>query len=119
MQEQDSRPDGHKQSFGVTIAAPIEGVPRNEKTPATILAVFDENEVFLATAPVRRGVATLSLPIGSSNRTLRVFHGLLDESIKRPTPARMRRNLAIEERLLVRSGCELQLRPLPSRRHAT
>lgn len=113
MQDQDSRPDGDKQSFAVNVAAPIEDIPRDEKTPATSLAVFDDNEVFLSTAPVRRGTATLTLPIGSSNRTLRVFHGLLDESIKRPTPARMRRNLAMEERLLVRPGCELKLRPLP------
>lgn len=115
MQEKDSQHYGDNKSFALTVAAPIEDVPRDEKTPATILAVFDENDVLLATAPVRRGVAKLTLPIRHLNRMLRVFHGPLDESIKRPTPARMRRNLAIEELLLVGPDRELKLCPLPYR----
>ena len=102
---------GDKQRIALTIAAPIEGATPGEKLPKTMVAVFDDNDVLLARAPVLRSVAKVALPIASANRMVRVFHAPLAAEIEHPTAARLRRNLAVEERVLARTEVEIKLSP--------
>lgn len=100
-----------KQRLSLTIAAPIADVARGEKPPKTMVVVFDDADVLLAQAPVLGGVAKLALPIATASRMVRVFHAPFEPEIERPTTARLRRNLAVEERVLVRPDVEIALAP--------
>jgi hypothetical protein len=92
----------------VTVKAPIKGA-EGDRSFKTLVALFDENDVALGTAPVERGVAKLALPASVVGQAVRVFHAPVEEAVLEPTVGRLRRRLAVEERLLVGPRLELKL----------
>lgn len=104
-------PSGKPRTITLTIHAPLVEVHDGERAPATMVAAFDEDDAPLGFSPVERGVAKLSLPAAFAGRAVRVFHAPVEEAVPEPTVARLRRRLAVEERLLIGRGLELKLPP--------
>lgn len=107
----DTLPAGKPEVLTVLIHAPLEGVPDGEHAPKTIVAAFDGDNSPLGYAPVERGVAKLALPSRFAGRAVRIFHAPFEEAVLEPTVGRLRRRLAVEDRLLVDYKLELKLPP--------
>jgi hypothetical protein len=84
---------------------------KGEELQPTIVAFFDENDRPLEVAPLRKGQAKLSLPRMLEGRVVRVLHAPAEEGIKSPSLARLRRNLAVEERVVLQPGIGLVFDP--------
>lgn len=97
-------------TIGVTVRAPAEE-SHVERAPTTMVAAFDEHDVPLAFGRVEGGVAKLALPATLAGTAVRFFHAPIDEAVPEPSVARLRRMLAVEERLLVRPGLDVKLPP--------
>jgi hypothetical protein len=94
----------------LTLKAPLlreEG----ERAPETMIAVFDENDTLLDTAPVKRSTAQVTVPGVLVGQPVRALHAPVDEIVETPTLARLRRNRALEERVLVHPDVRLELPP--------
>ena len=85
--------------------------PRDEEPQHTIVAIFDDNDRVLNVAPLREGVAKLALPREQEGRVVRVLYAPAEEGIKTPSLARLRRNLAVEERAVLRPDFEIHIDP--------
>lgn len=105
------RPKPRGKSVVLTIHAPVEHTLPAQQTAHTQVAIFDENDALLGVAPVTRGIAKVTAPATQVGRMVRVFHLPADDAVKVPTIARLRRNLAIEERFRVRPELDLRLPP--------
>jgi Domain of unknown function (DUF1929)/Glyoxal oxidase N-terminus len=105
---------GNRAGVSVRLRAPVER-EAGERPVDTGVVVFDENDVMIGISPVRRGRAALTLPREYEGQMVRVFHGPLDEDVEQPTPARLRRNLALEERVLVWPDLTIDLSPAISK----
>jgi hypothetical protein len=95
----------------VAIHAPVKGVPPAQRGPKTIVAAFDEDDSPLGYGPVESGVAKLTVPSAFAGRAVRLFHGPFEEAVPEPTVGRLRRRLAIEDRLLIGRKLDLKLPP--------
>jgi hypothetical protein len=84
------RGDTKEETVGVTFRATFEDLKEGEKSPGTMVAVFDDNVIALGTAVVRRGMARLRLPAARVGQMVRVFHTTIEEGIEVPTLARWR-----------------------------
>jgi hypothetical protein len=85
--------------------------PRDEEPRQIIVAVFDDNNRLLNVGPLRDGLARLSLPREYQGRVVRILYAPAEEGIKSPSLARLRRNLAVEERVVLRPDFEILIDP--------
>jgi hypothetical protein len=108
--ERPDRPRPYRTPKEVTLAlrAPL-GREDGERAPETALFAFDENNTLLDMAPVKRGGAQLTVPGRLLGQPVRVLHAPVDERVERPTLARLRRNVALEQLVLVRPDLRLEL----------
>lgn len=97
--------------LNLTIHAPVKGVPKGDHAFKTMVAAFDEEDQPLGFAPVERGIAKLTLPAAFAGRSVRLFHAPAEEAVPEPSVGRLRRRLAVEDRLLVAHGLDLKLPP--------
>jgi Domain of unknown function (DUF1929)/Glyoxal oxidase N-terminus/Kelch motif len=95
----------------LALRAPLKREP-GERAPERIVAAFDEDGAFLDLAPVKRDRAKLTLPGHLEGQAVRVMHAPVEEGVEAPTLARLRRKLALEERVLALSDVTLELSPV-------
>jgi hypothetical protein len=101
--------DGKTKAIPVKVRAPLEKKGRETTEVRTMVAAFDEDDTPLGYAPVEGGVAQLALPAAFAGRAVRVFHAPIEEGVPQPSVGRLRRRLAVEQRLLIGRGLELEL----------
>lgn len=104
-------PSSQPKTIVVTVRAPLGAFHNGERAPKTMVAAFDDDDAPLDFALVEHGVAKLTLPVAFAGRPVRVFHAPVEEAVPKPTVARLRRRLAVEQRLLIGRGLELKLPP--------
>ena len=104
------RPYRAPKEVKLTLKVPLAR-EEGERAPETIVAVFDDNDDLLDLAPVTRGTTQLTVPGALVGQPVRVLHAPADELVERPTLARLLRNLALEERVLVRPDLRFELPP--------
>jgi galactose oxidase-like protein len=104
------RPYRAPKEVTLTLKAPLVR-ETGERALETIVAVFDDNDVLLDLAPVKRGAAQVTVPGALVGQPVHVLHAPVDERVETPTLARLRRNLALEQRVLVRPDLRLDLPP--------
>ncbi len=79
----------------ISLNLKFEGVKEKEQPPESAVYAFDATGQFLASAPVDKGKATLSLPGAAAERTVRFFAGPRTE---KPTIAKLAQMKAVELR---------------------
>ncbi len=84
---------------------------RDEELQHAVVAVFDDNDRLLEVVPLKDGTARLAVPREQEGRVVRTILAPGEEGIKTPSLARLRRNQAIEERVVLRPDLELTINP--------
>lgn len=107
--QEPARPRRGK-TFSLRVAAPMER-EKGEPAPQTVVAAFDDADLLVDVVQVARGTAQLTLPARLEGQVVTVMHAPVDERVERPTAARLRRALAVEERVLAVPGVRLELPP--------
>lgn len=109
--EETPTTNGKTKAITVTVQAPLDKQGLETAAVKTMVAAFDEDDTPLGFAPVERGVAQLALPAAFAGRTVRVFHAPIEEGVPEPSVGRLRRRLAVEQRLLLDRRLKLKLPP--------